>query len=234
VQIRLSARSPWKLDVTDPGFQDPIFTFSTDRQANEQILDNLPGMFWHFPVTKAKPGATVLAVHADPRMRNEYGQEVLIASQRVGPGWSIFIGFDSTYRWRYLDEQFFDGFWARVIDRAGRSKQLGGNYPFRLSTPQATYQPGGQAKMLTPPGPTSRPTTMSTMPHRSCLRMIASTPAMTRTTARIHRMVAMRRDAPGLHCGTGPSGCRPSGCDGKVNALFGWCRPGRWAGRRTA
>tara|TARA_R110002124_G_scaffold138147_1_gene301487 strand:+ start:1146 stop:3593 length:2448 start_codon:yes stop_codon:yes gene_type:complete len=148
VQIRLSARSPWKLDVTDPGFQDPIFTFSTDRQANEQILDNLPGMFWHFPVTKAKPGATVLAVHADPRMRNEYGQEVLIASQRVGPGWSIFIGFDSTYRWRYLDDQFFDGFWARVVDRAGRSKQLGGNYPFRLSTPQATYQPGGQAKII--------------------------------------------------------------------------------------
>ena len=148
VQIRLSARSPWKLDVTDQGFQDSIFTFSTDRQANEQALKNLPGMFWHFPVTKAKPGATVLAVHADPRMRNEYGQEVLIASQRVGPGWSIFIGFDSTYRWRYLDEQFFDGFWARVVDRAGRSKQLGGNYPFRLSTPQATYQPGGQAKIV--------------------------------------------------------------------------------------
>uniref|UniRef100_UPI00260E80DB hypothetical protein n=1 Tax=uncultured Gimesia sp. TaxID=1678688 RepID=UPI00260E80DB len=148
VQIRLSARSPWKLDVTEQGFQDSIFTFSNDRQTNEQTLKNLPGMFWHFPVTKAKPGATVLAVHADPRMRNEYGQEVLIASQRVGPGWSIFIGFDSTYRWRYLDEQFFDGFWARVVDRAGRSKQLGGNYPFRLSTVQATYQPGSQAKIM--------------------------------------------------------------------------------------
>ncbi|WP_145448890.1 vWA domain-containing protein [Gimesia panareensis] len=148
VQIRLSARSPWKLDVTDQGVQDSIFNFASDKQANEQLLKNLPGMFWHFPVTKAKPGATILAVHADPRMRNEYGQEVLIASQRVGPGWSIFIGFDSTYRWRYLNEQLFDGFWARVVDRAGRSKQLGGNYPFRLSTPQAQYQPGGQAKIV--------------------------------------------------------------------------------------
>ncbi|KAA0139062.1 VWA domain-containing protein [Gimesia chilikensis] len=148
VQIRLSARSPWKLDVTTQGVQDPIFNFASDRQANEQLLKNLPGMFWHFPVTKAKPGATVLAVHADPRMRNEYGQEVLIASQRVGPGWSIFIGFDSTYRWRYLNEQLFDGFWARVVDRAGRSKQLGGNYPFRLSTPKAQYQPGEQAKVI--------------------------------------------------------------------------------------
>ena len=148
VQIRLSARSPWKLDVTDQGVQDQIFSFAGDQQANEQILKNLPGMFWHFPVTKAKPGATILAVHADPRMRNEYGQEVLIASQRVGPGWSIFIGFDSTYRWRYLNEQLFDGFWARVVDRAGRSKQLGGNYPFRLSTPQAQYQPGSEAKIV--------------------------------------------------------------------------------------
>ncbi len=96
-------------------------------------------MFWHFPVTKAKPGATVLAVHGDPRMRNENGPEVLMATQLVGPGRVLFVSFDSTYRWRYVTEQTFDGFWARVVDRAGRSKQLGGAYPFRLSSPQSSY-----------------------------------------------------------------------------------------------
>jgi hypothetical protein len=113
-----------------------------------RIIENLPGMFWHFPVTRAKPGATVLAVHGDPRMRNEYGPEVLLATQLVGPGRSMFIGFDSTYRWRFLDDQFFDGFWARVVDRAGRNKRLGGSYPFRLATPRSEYKPGATVKVI--------------------------------------------------------------------------------------
>lgn len=148
VQLKLSARQPWNLDVTDQGMTDPVFAFSEDGEANRRILEQLPGMFWHFPVTRGKPGATVLAVHGDPRMRNEFGPEVLLATQRVGPGRTMFIAFDSTYRWRYLDDQFFDGFWARVVDRAGRNKRLGGTYPFRLATSQSTYKPGGFVKVL--------------------------------------------------------------------------------------
>ena len=52
-------------------------------------------MYWHFPVTRAKPGATVLARHGDPRMRNEHGQHVLLATQLVGPGRTFFVAFDS-------------------------------------------------------------------------------------------------------------------------------------------
>jgi hypothetical protein len=148
VQLKLSARQPWRLDVTEQGLTDPMFAFSQDGEANRRILESLPGMYWHFPVTRAKPGASVLAVHGDPRMRNEFGPEVLLATQLVGPGRTTFIAFDSTYRWRYLDEQFFDGFWARVVDRAGRNKRLGGAYPFRLSTSLSTYQPGDQVKVL--------------------------------------------------------------------------------------
>jgi hypothetical protein len=98
-------------------------------------------------------------------MRNEYGPEVLLATQLVGPGRTMFVGFDSTYRWRFLDDQFFDGFWARVIDRAGRNKRLGGSYPFRLSTPRSTHKPGSTVKVIArflnpdemPPGLASLP-----------------------------------------------------------------------------
>jgi hypothetical protein len=148
VQARLSARQPWRLQMTDEGKRDPVLAFSEDAEANVRIIENLPGMYWHFPVTRAKPGATVLAVHGDPRMRNEYGPEVLLATQLVGPGRTMFVGFDSTYRWRFLDDQFFDGFWARVIDRAGRNKRLGGSYPFRLSTPRSVYKPGANVKII--------------------------------------------------------------------------------------
>ena len=148
VQIKLSARNPWRFHLTELGLTDPVFAFAEDREANARVIENLPGMFWHFPVTKAKPGATVLAVHGDPRMRNEHGPEVLMATHLVGPGRVLFVAFDSTYRWRYVSEQTFDGFWARTVDRAGRSKQLGGVYPFRLSTPQPSYAPGSEVKVI--------------------------------------------------------------------------------------
>ena len=147
VTAQLSAKNAWKLEITPEGHADPVFQFADRPEENDRILAALPGMFWHYPVTRAKAGATVLARHADPRMRNEYGNHVLLATQLVGPGRTFFVGFDSTYRWRYLDEQTFDGFWARMIDRAGRSKQLGGRYPFSLSTDRASYRPGSQVTL---------------------------------------------------------------------------------------
>jgi hypothetical protein len=140
--VRLSSRESYTLELTPEGREDPVFRFSPDSSRNREILSSLPGMFWHFPVTRAKPGATVLARHGDPRMTNSYGRHVMMATQLYGPGRSIFIAFDSTYRWRYLAEEHFDGFWARLVDRVGRSKLLGGRYPFTLSTDKSAYRLG--------------------------------------------------------------------------------------------
>ena len=140
--VRLSARETWNLELTADGSEDPIFQFSPDAGKNREILASLPGMYWHFPVTRAKPGATVLAQHGDQRMKNQFGRHPLLAIQRYGPGRTVFIGFDATYRWRYLHEQYFDGFWARLIDRVGRAKVLGGRYPFTLSTDKSVYRTG--------------------------------------------------------------------------------------------
>jgi hypothetical protein len=148
VMMKLSAQTPWSLEATPEGRRDPIFTFAEDPDENQRILDSLPGMYWHFPVSRAKPGATVLAHHGDPRMRNEYGPDVLLATHLAGPGRTFFVGFDSTYRWRYLDDKYYDGFWTRMIDRAGRNKQLGGNYPFRLSLDWPNPHPGTKVTLL--------------------------------------------------------------------------------------
>jgi hypothetical protein len=52
------------------------------------------------------------------------------------------------------------------------------------------------AKTETPPGPTRNPTTIRTMPKRTCPWKSWTIPAMTRTTAMIHRMVAMPGQYP--------------------------------------
>src|SRR5674476_273101 len=71
-----------------------------------------------------------------------------------------------------------------------------GRDPIDAKLPAPRRRPAAQSdhhgwKMLTPPGPTSRPTTMKTMPHNSCFRMIAKMPEITRIAAIIHRIVAM-------------------------------------------
>jgi hypothetical protein len=143
-EVALSAREPWNLELTSEGELDPILQFDADPGKNREVLTSLPGMYWHFPVTRAKPGATVLVRHGDPRMRNSFGRHVLLAMHRYGPGRTVFLAFDSTYRWRYLHEGYFDGFWARLIDRVGRGKALGGRYPFTLATDKAAYRTGDQ------------------------------------------------------------------------------------------
>ncbi len=141
-EVRLATQSTYALDLTPEGRGDPIFEFHPDPFRNRAILTSLPGMYWSFPVTRARPGATVLARHGDPRMQNQYGRHVLLASQLYGPGRTVFIGFDSSYRWRYLAENYFDGFWARLIDRVGRNKALGGRFPFQVDLGKSAYRVG--------------------------------------------------------------------------------------------
>ena len=143
-EVRLSSQSTYALELSPEGRGDPVFEFNADPIRNRSILTSLPGMYWSFPVTRSRPGATVLARHGDPRMQNQYGRQPLLTSQLYGPGRTVFIGFDSTYRWRYLSEDYFDGFWARLVDRVGRNKALGRPIPVlrsiwgRASTGSAT------------------------------------------------------------------------------------------------
>jgi hypothetical protein len=141
-EVRLSSQNTYILELTPEGRGDPIFAFHADPIKNRAILNSLTGMYWSFPVTRARPGATVLARHGDPRMANQHGRQVLLASQLYGPGRTAFIGFDSTYRWRYLAEDYFDGFWARLVDRMGRNKALGGRFPFQVHLGKGGYRVG--------------------------------------------------------------------------------------------
>jgi len=146
-EVRLSSQSTYVLELSPEGRGDPVFEFNGDPIRNRSILTSLPGMYWSFPVTRSRPGATVLARHGDPRMQNQYGRQPLLTSQLFGPGRTVFIGFDSTYRWRYLSEDYFDGFWARLVDRVGRNKALGGRFPFSVHLGKSVYRVGDQVSV---------------------------------------------------------------------------------------
>jgi len=98
---------------------------------------------------------------------------------------------------------FVDARDIRQMGRRGKPEQP-------RAVPRWAWSPAVQWKMLTPPGPTSRPTTINTIPHSIRPRTTAKMPETTRTTATIHSKVAMKASLQGareglpLQCPAGP------------------------------
>jgi hypothetical protein len=132
----------WPLIIPDAAIDDPILRQAASTQENFAIWNSLEGVYWHYPVRREKPVATILMRHADPRMQNAFGQHVLMATQLVGTGRTAFLGFNSTWRWRRDDEKSFNRFWIQLLRFLVEGKLTGaaGRGVFQLSKEQ--YQIG--------------------------------------------------------------------------------------------
>ncbi|MHC4848896.1 MAG: hypothetical protein ACYTEG_10635 [Planctomycetota bacterium] len=126
--------NPWNLAPDPAAFTHPCTRFGTDPQrAREMVWDRLPPFFWFFPVLKAKAGATVLAVHADPREVVEpYGPRPIVAVHRYGGGNVFFAAADETHRWRDVAEPIFDRFWVQTVRFLLEGRHAGKRRRFRI------------------------------------------------------------------------------------------------------
>ncbi len=115
------------LEIPDTAYDHPVMRLADDPASNRLVWNDVGDVFWHFPVLRPKPVATVLLRHGNPRMRNSYGGHVLAAVQFVGSGRSAYIGFDSLWRWRRYGKGFYDRFWVQLIRHLAEGKRLGGS-----------------------------------------------------------------------------------------------------------
>lgn len=116
---------PFLWQLTPDGRRSPIMQLEDDEVTTARTWDTLPGMFWAAGVPRAKPGATVLAVH--PTRRNSEGPYPLVAMQNVGAGKSFLELVDSTWRWRWrVGDRYFYRYWGQVF-RSLTPKELPGN-----------------------------------------------------------------------------------------------------------
>lgn len=114
------------IEVTPEAAQHPILRVSDDAQADAANWQNYTEVYWHYPVLREKPVATVLLRHGNPRMRNNYGGHVLAAVQFTGSGRTAFLAFDGTWRWRRFGQEWFERFWVQSIRYLAEGKLLGG------------------------------------------------------------------------------------------------------------
>lgn len=119
-------RTDWPVAIPPAAAGHSLLAMSDRPQENADIWQRLGGVFWHYPVRREKPVATVLLRHSNPAMHNAYGNHVLLASQFVGSGRTGFLAFDSTWRWRRYGDQYFNRFWIQLLRHMVEGKLLSG------------------------------------------------------------------------------------------------------------
>jgi hypothetical protein len=119
-------QTAWPMAIAPQASGHPVLNLADQPEENAQTWARLPGVYWHYPVSREKPVATVLLRHSNPQMRNTYGQHVLLATQFVGAGRSAFMAWGDTWRWRRAGDRYFNHFWIMLIRHLVEGKLLGG------------------------------------------------------------------------------------------------------------
>ncbi len=119
--------APSLIEIPPPAYGHPVVRLANDPVATKLEWQGMGDVYWHYPVLREKPVATVLMRHGNPRMRNAFGGHVLAAVQFVGAGRAGFLGFDGTWRWRRFGEEVYDRFWVQLVRHLAEGKLLGGS-----------------------------------------------------------------------------------------------------------
>lgn len=108
----------------------------------------LPEHYWGV-IGKAKPGATALAFVAGDAPGPEKDR-ALIARQHYGFGRVLYIGLESTWRWRYkVGDTLHHRFWGQVVRWAAADKPLvAGNDRVRFGTRDPVYRQGQEVELV--------------------------------------------------------------------------------------
>ena len=122
------------VELTPEGRKLAWTHLESEEGANREVWENLPRMYWYFPVKRKKELATTVAVH--PFDKDEQGNKMpLVVTMPYGAGRSMFIGVDSLWRWRRgVGDRYHYRFYNQAIRYLSMAKRLGGQKRFYLGT----------------------------------------------------------------------------------------------------
>jgi uncharacterized membrane protein len=130
----------WPYKLTDEAEDSAITRLDQSLQRSKAIWPKLPGAFWHYPVSREKPGAAVLVRHADQRSSGR--EPPLIVTHFYGPGRTLFNATDETWRWRAVAPKAYDRFWVQALRFLVEGKLQGGARRVELVVDKNEYSLG--------------------------------------------------------------------------------------------
>ncbi len=112
-------------ELTPLGVRSAVLRLDDDPVESVRIWRSLPEIYWHYPVTKLKPGCETLLAH--PTAKTTDGKPMpLLAAHYYGKGYAVFCGFDESWRWRYNEaDRFFGRYWSQTVYLTGVPRTLG-------------------------------------------------------------------------------------------------------------
>ncbi len=130
--------------ITPDGESFDVLRLAHSDDENRGIWRDLPGHSWGLTGT-AKPGATVWASTEPPggRPRPDWDRtHALFAQQYVGAGQVVWLGVDSTWRWRYgVGDAYHHRFWGQLARWASDFKSAVGNEFVRFGVDRPSITP---------------------------------------------------------------------------------------------
>jgi hypothetical protein len=144
------------ITLTAEGRLSSFLLMESSQETSERRWAELPPHYWGL-VGKAKPGAVPLAfvrtgaVSPDPKVQIEQERNnALIVRQYYGFGRVLFVGLDSTWRWRFkTGDTYHHKFWGQVIRWAATDKPLiTGNEYVRFGTREPIYRAGQEIELI--------------------------------------------------------------------------------------
>lgn len=141
--------SGFAVTLTAEGKDAAFLRLESTAEESERRWAALPRQFWG-AVGTVKPAATVLAsVRPDGAPANDLAgwdrNHALIARHNYGFGRVLYVGLDSTWRWRYrTGDTYHHRFWGQVVRWAASDAPLLAGNEFVRFGPRAPVVPQGQ------------------------------------------------------------------------------------------
>ncbi len=142
-QLISTRTHPWPLRIEPANADHAIMRFSAEDDADIDVWNQMPGVYWSFPAESAKPGSRVLIEHGDPNLRVGQYHRPLLAINKLGAGRTVYLGFNGTWRWRRMfGAEYFRRFWIQMTKYLVEGRNLRGKNRVILDVDRRAYDIG--------------------------------------------------------------------------------------------
>lgn len=140
----------FRFSITPDGEQLAMFQLADDLDESRRIWRELPGHSWGM-TGDAKGGATVFAAALNPgeqlTLENER-EKGIVVQHYVGEGQVLWVGVDSTWRWRFrVGDLYHHRFWGQLVRWAVSFKATAANKNVKLALTKSVLNEGDTTRI---------------------------------------------------------------------------------------